>query len=134
MLWALRPDGSPACRQNPEVAHSPQPVAQVIGQVQAEAVAAVSSRIEVLVFVTHKELRFGCRLGTSRTRRKEHEYPCDQEITHFPSMFWFALGNPTCVDRSAMFRECQASRQRRHAPMCSAAAGREGRTRSRISL
>src|SRR5213080_2898193 len=64
----------PAHSANAKVAHAAQPIVQVIGQVQAEAVTPASPGVEVLVFVTCKELRLGCPLGKSRTCRKEHKY------------------------------------------------------------
>ena len=68
----------PAHSANAKVAHAAQPIVQVIGQVQAEAVTPASPGVEVLVFVTCKELRLGCPLGKSRTCRKEHKYPRNQ--------------------------------------------------------
>src|SRR5690242_7615621 len=57
-----------------KVAHSAQPVVEVVSQVDAQAVTADSPGIQVLVLVPHKELSLGCCLGANRPRPKEYKH------------------------------------------------------------
>src|SRR5207244_11974594 len=86
----------PAHSANAKVAHAAQPIVQVIGQVQAEAVTPASPGVEVLVFVTCKELRLGCPLGKSRTCRTEHKYPRNQKVTYYTYKFRFRSVTTNC--------------------------------------
>src|SRR5207244_1475655 len=117
----------PAHSANAKVAHAAQPIVQVIGQVQAEAVTPASPGVDLLVFVTCKELRLGCPLGKSRTCRKEHKYPRNQSVTHYPSKSGLPWVTPLASIDLLMPRGAQATREGKHAPcVCCLPSGRNG--------
>src|SRR6266705_2494557 len=78
---------------NAKVTDCSKPVVQVIGQIGPEAVAARTTRIQVQVFVTTKQLSSWPFLGHGRScneRGQQHE---SEEIAHFSSCVDLAGGH-----------------------------------------